>query len=61
MTARNPTSANNRKFRSQSLALSIALAAPFGIYFALQAGLAVLAGLFSGLLIFSMALTIWKG
>lgn len=61
MTTKTPTNGNNRKFRAQSLALFIALAAPFGIYIAIQAGLVFLAGLFSALLVFSMALTIWKG
>jgi hypothetical protein len=56
-----PANGNGARFRVQSLALFVALSAPFGIYWALQSGLAALAGLFFGLLAASLALTMWKG
>ncbi len=55
------TNGNGARFRVQSLALFATLSMPFGIYWALQSGVTVLAGLFFGLLAASMGLTIWKG
>jgi len=52
---------NGNKFRVQSLALGLALAAPFGLYWALIAGLSALAVVFGGLIAAGMALTLWKG
>jgi hypothetical protein len=49
------------RFGWQALALGLALAAPFGLFWALSANLPVLAAVLFAVLAFSMALTIWAG
>lgn len=61
MASKPKTNGNGKKFRVQSLALFIALAAPFGIFVAMRGGQLLLAALFFALLALAMALTIWKG
>lgn len=49
------------RFRVQSLALLLALAAPFALYWALDRGFNTLAALFFGVIALAMILTFWKG
>ncbi|MEM5773420.1 MAG: hypothetical protein AAGU05_00355 [Anaerolineaceae bacterium] len=42
-------------------ALLLGLITPFGLYYALQSGSMLLAGVCFGLLAFAMVLTAWKG
>ena len=61
-----PTPVQVRKKKNQSslivwAALLLGLVTPFGLYYALQNGFLLLAGIFFGLLAFSMGLTAWKG
>ena len=52
---------NGLRFKMQTLALNVALAAPFGLFWALQSGMLILSIFFFGLIAASMLLTIWKG
>jgi hypothetical protein len=49
------------RFGWQALALGLALASPFGLFWALIANLPVLAAILFAVLVFSMGLTIWAG
>ena len=49
------------RFRLQVLALTLMLASPFTLYWALEHGHATLAVAFFTLIIFSMLLMIWAG
>jgi len=50
-----------RRLQIQTLALILALLAPFGLFFALSAGQTTLALLCFALIVASMLLTLWKG
>ena len=52
---------NGKRFRIQGLALGMALSTPFGLFWALQNGLVVVAAVLFGLLAAAMLLTLWKG
>lgn len=56
----NPNKAA-RRLQIQTLALALALIAPFGLFWALSAGLTALAVLFFALIVAGMLLTLWKG
>lgn len=49
------------RFAWQALALGLALAAPFGLFWALIANLSFLAAILFAVLTISMALTLWAG
>jgi hypothetical protein len=49
------------RFRLQVLALAVALAAPFGLYWVLAAGLNEAAAIFFACMVASMILTVWVG
>ncbi len=52
---------NGTRFRIQTIALFVSLLAPFGIYYALQAGNAVLGAVFFAALTVAMAVVVFKG
>jgi len=49
------------RFRLQCIALAASLLAPFGLYWALQNGNDLLAGIFFAVIGLCMAITIWAG
>ncbi len=50
-----------RRLQIQTLALTLALIAPFGLFWALSAGQVALAIFFFALIVASMLLTLWQG
>lgn len=54
-------SKNGSRFRIQTLSLAVSLLAPFGIYYALQAGSAVLGAVFFAILTAAMGVVVFKG
>jgi hypothetical protein len=55
------TTSKQSRFAWQSLALALALLAPFGLYLALTHNQPVLAGVIFAILAGSMSLTMWAG
>lgn len=61
MKAKLQAFSKRHKFSLQLIAFALAVLAPFGIYFALAAGLAWLAALAFALFALGMLLTFWAG
>lgn len=59
--AQNNKSNNGSRFRIQTVSLAVSLLAPFGIYYALQAGSAILGAVFFAVLTIAMAVVVFKG